>query len=69
MTTATQTLQVGTELPALTIDPISRTTLALFAGASGDHNPTTSTSTLPAPPDSTMYSLTGCCRWPTWAGP
>ncbi|WP_430336123.1 MaoC/PaaZ C-terminal domain-containing protein [Rhodococcus sp. ACT016] len=30
---------VGTELPALHIDPISRTTLALFAGASGDHNP------------------------------
>ena len=23
----------------LTVDPISRTTLALFAGASGDHNP------------------------------
>lgn len=32
-------LAVGTELPALRIDPISRTTLALFAGASGDHNP------------------------------
>jgi acyl dehydratase len=29
---------VGTELPPLTVDPISRTTLALFAGASGDHN-------------------------------
>jgi acyl dehydratase len=29
---------VGTELPALKIEPISRTTLALFAGASGDHN-------------------------------
>ncbi len=26
-------------LPALRVDPISRTTLALFAGASGDHNP------------------------------
>jgi acyl dehydratase len=33
------TLTVGTELPALTIDPISRSTLALFAGASGDTNP------------------------------
>lgn len=32
-------ITVGTELPALRIDPISRTTLALFAGASGDHNP------------------------------
>lgn len=32
-------VDVGTELPALELDPISRTTLALFAGASGDHNP------------------------------
>ncbi|BBZ39489.1 MaoC/PaaZ C-terminal domain-containing protein [Mycobacterium conspicuum] len=31
--------EVGAELPPLAIDPISRTTLALFAGASGDHNP------------------------------
>jgi acyl dehydratase len=30
---------VGAELPPLAIEPISRTTLALFAGASGDHNP------------------------------
>jgi acyl dehydratase len=30
---------VGTELPALRIDPISRRVLALFAGASGDHQP------------------------------
>jgi len=29
----------GAQLPPLRIDPISRTTLALFAGASGDHNP------------------------------
>ncbi len=29
----------GRELPPLTVPPISRTTLALFAGASGDHNP------------------------------
>jgi acyl dehydratase len=37
----TQTVkpQVGEQLPALTLSPISRTTLALFAGASGDHNP------------------------------
>ncbi|SFS14609.1 Acyl dehydratase [Microbacterium sp. cf046] len=34
-----QELAVGTELPALEVAPISRTTLALFAGASGDHNP------------------------------
>lgn len=32
-------LAVGTKLPDLTIKPISRTTLALFAGASNDHNP------------------------------
>ncbi|GAB2505710.1 MaoC/PaaZ C-terminal domain-containing protein [Nocardia heshunensis] len=32
-------LEVGSELPPLKIQPISRTTLALFAGASGDHNP------------------------------
>ena len=32
-------VQAGTELPPLTLEPISRTTLALFAGASGDHNP------------------------------
>ncbi|MBF6212670.1 dehydratase [Nocardia puris] len=33
------TVTVGTELPPLKLPPISRTTLALFAGASGDHNP------------------------------
>ncbi|GAO70694.1 MaoC family dehydratase [Comamonas sp. E6] len=32
-------VQVGDALPALELSPISRTTLALFAGASGDHNP------------------------------
>jgi len=31
--------EVGMRLQALTPPPISRTTLALFAGASGDHNP------------------------------
>jgi acyl dehydratase len=33
------TVKVGDEIPALELLPISRTTLALFAGASGDHNP------------------------------
>ena len=37
--TAVQDITVGTELPPVEIAPISRTTLALFAGASGDHNP------------------------------
>src|SRR5947209_9930504 len=32
-------LQVGDEIPAMTTAPIARVTLALFAGASGDHNP------------------------------
>ncbi len=31
--------EVGTELAPLKLAGISRTTLALFAGASGDHNP------------------------------
>lgn len=33
------TIEVGTEIPPLQLAPISRFTLALFAGASGDHNP------------------------------
>lgn len=32
-------VQVGDELPAVSQRAINRTTLALFAGASGDHNP------------------------------
>lgn len=32
-------LKVGDNMPVLQLPPISRTTLALFAGASGDHNP------------------------------
>ena len=32
-------LRAGDTLPGLTKPPITRTTLALFAGASGDHNP------------------------------
>jgi len=35
-----QPLIAGTELPPLVIEPITRKTLALFAGASGDHQPT-----------------------------
>jgi len=33
------TLQVGDALPTLALPPISRLTLALYCGASGDHNP------------------------------
>ena len=32
-------IAVGTELPALQTEAISRLTLALYCGASGDHNP------------------------------
>jgi acyl dehydratase len=32
-------IQVGSEIPVLELPPISRFTLALYAGASGDHNP------------------------------
>ena len=32
-------VQVGDALPALSLPPVDRRTLALFAGASGDHHP------------------------------
>ena len=32
-------LKVGDEIPALTIPPLTRYTLALYFGASGGHNP------------------------------
>ncbi|MEK8049503.1 MaoC family dehydratase [Ideonella sp. DXS22W] len=32
-------LKVGDALPAFTTEPVSRLTLALYCGASGDHNP------------------------------
>lgn len=32
-------LNVGDVLPSVSVAPVDRTTLALFAGASGDHNP------------------------------
>jgi acyl dehydratase len=35
----TATIAPGTVLPPLELPPITRTTLALYAGASGDHNP------------------------------
>lgn len=34
-----ESIQVGDTLPPLTLPAIDRTTLALFAGASNDHNP------------------------------
>ena len=32
-------IQVGSEIPPLQLPPVSRHTLALYCGASGDHNP------------------------------
>lgn len=32
-------IRVGEQLPALQLPPVDRATLALFGGASGDHNP------------------------------
>lgn len=39
MTITPQSAQVGDTLPPVSFGPITRTTLALYAGASGDHNP------------------------------
>lgn len=39
MTAQLQGIEVGTELPELVVGPVTRAALALFAGASGDHNP------------------------------
>lgn len=35
----TAPIRVGDRLPALQLQPVDRATLALFGGASGDHNP------------------------------
>ncbi|MCW2271766.1 MaoC family dehydratase [Pseudomonas sp. JUb96] len=32
-------IQVGQQIPQLKLQPVNRTTLALYCGASGDHNP------------------------------
>jgi acyl dehydratase len=34
-----ESVKIGEQLPALQLPPVDRTMLALFAGASGDHNP------------------------------
>jgi len=39
VTRAFDSVAVGDALPPLMLPPLSRTTLALYAGASGDHNP------------------------------
>lgn len=39
MTVDVLVVEIGAELPELRLGDVSRSTLALFAGASGDHNP------------------------------
>jgi acyl dehydratase len=39
MTTPSTSLEVGAEIAPLTLPPITRTVLAVYCGASGDHNP------------------------------
>jgi acyl dehydratase len=39
MTITPATATTGDAIPSLTFGPVSRTKLALYAGASGDHNP------------------------------
>lgn len=39
MPISSENIRVGLELPPIQLPAVSRTTLALFAGASGDHNP------------------------------
>jgi len=39
MTISFEQIKVGDELPEFTTDAVSRHTLALYCGASGDHNP------------------------------
>lgn len=39
MTMRFDDIQVGAQLPAIQLPPLSRLTLALYCGASGDHNP------------------------------
>ena len=39
MTPTFDAVAVGDELPPLTVPPVTRQTLAVYCGASGDHNP------------------------------
>ena len=39
MSTIVSSLAVGDEMPKLVLPPVTRHTLALFCGSSGDHNP------------------------------
>jgi acyl dehydratase len=67
--TRAESIVVGTELPPLQVGPISRLTLALFAGASGDHNPMhVDLDAAKSVGLSDVFAHGACCRWPIWAG-
>jgi acyl dehydratase len=59
-------LAVGDMLPTLTLEPLNRTTLALFAGASNDHNPLHIDMDYAQRAGMPMCSHTACCPWPGW---
>lgn len=61
-------LAVGDELPELSLPPMSRTTLALYAGIRAITTRYTSTWISHARPACPTYSRTACSRQPTSAG-
>lgn len=61
------TVQVGDELPPLQLPSVDRRMLALFAGASGDHNPIHIDLISRAAPAGLMSSPRACWAWPGWA--
>jgi acyl dehydratase len=59
-------LKTGDTLPPLTLPPLTRTTLALYCGASGDHNPIHVDIDFARRPATPTCLPTACCRWPGW---
>ena len=64
MSLAFDSVNVGDALPPLALPPLTRTTLALFAGASGDHNPIHIDIDFARAAGMPDVSRTACCRWP-----
>lgn len=65
-----QDARAGDALPGFTAGPISRHALALYCGASGDHNPihVDLDFARSAGMDDVFDSRTACCRRPIWRG-
>lgn len=61
-------LAPGTTLPPLRLPPVSRTTLALYAGASGDHNPIHIDLDVARSAGLGDVFAHACSPWPTSAG-